>query len=215
MKNKLLIIGASGHGKVVADIALKMNRWQSIAYLDDDANIRYSMGIEVIGKSTDAYQYINDYDIIVGIGNNEIREKIQKQLETAGCSIPVVIHPSAVLGKQVEIGIGSVVMAGSIINCCTKIGNGCIINTGATIDHDNMIEDYVHISPGVHLAGAVKVGKGTWIGIGSVVINNVRVASNCKIGAGAVIVRNLTESGTYIGIPARRIEDAQNSCISK
>lgn len=203
MKNKLLIIGASGHGKVVADIAMKMNKWQGIAFLDDDENIESSMGIEVIGKSSN-FTYINDYDIFVAIGNNEIREEIQNQLEKAGASIPVLIHPDAVLGEQVELMSGTVVMAGVVINCCTRIGKGCIINTGATIDHDNVIEDYVHISPGAHLSGTVKIGKGTWLGIGSIVSNNVNIISGSKIGAGAVVVRGITEPGTYAGVPARR-----------
>ena len=137
--------------------------------------IKSSMGIEVIGNSDDVFKYIEDYEIFVGIGNNTTREKIQEMLETEGASIPTLIHPNAVIGEQVEIGIWTVVMAGVVINCCTKIGKGCIINTGSTIDHDNFIEDYVHISPGAHLAGTVKVGKGSWLGIGSVVSNNINI----------------------------------------
>ncbi|MFD6443001.1 acetyltransferase [Peribacillus sp. NPDC060186] len=213
MKNKLLIIGASGHGKVVADIALKMNKWASIAFLDDDASIKSSMGIEVIGKSAEALTHINSYDIFVGIGNNSKREKIQKKLENEGASIPSLIHPSAVIGEQVELESGTVVMAGVVINCCTKIGKGCIINTGATIDHDNLIEDYVHISPGSHLAGTVKVGQGSWLGIGSVVSNNINITSSCNVGAGTVVVKDITESGIYIGIPARRVNNGKDSNI--
>ena len=97
-------------------------------------------------------------------------------------------------------------MAGAVINCCTKIGKGCIINTGATIDHDNLIEDYVHISPGVHLAGTVKVGQGSWLGIGSVVSNNINITSGCKVGAGAVVVKDITEPGTYVGVPVTKID---------
>ncbi|MEH6889057.1 acetyltransferase [Bacillus sp. JJ864] len=204
MKNKLLIIGASGHGKVVADIALKMNKWQGIAFLDDDENVKLSMGIEVIGKSADASKHIEDYDFFVGIGNNVIREKIQEKLEAEDASIATLIHPSAVIGEQVELASGTVVMAGAVINCCTKIGKGCIINTASTIDHDNVIEDYAHVSPGVHLAGTVKVGRGTWLGIGSVVSNNINITSDCKIGAGAAVVKDITESGIYVGVPARR-----------
>jgi sugar O-acyltransferase (sialic acid O-acetyltransferase NeuD family) len=204
-RNKLLIIGASGHGRVVADIALKMNRWQEIAFLDDDENIQSPMLIEIIGKSNDAFSYINDYDIFVAIGNNQTRKKIQTQLEMAGANIPTLIHPSAIIGEKVEVGIGTVVMAGVVINCCSSIGEGCIINTGAVIDHDNVIEDYVHISPGGRLAGTVKVGKGSWLGIGSVVSNNVNICSGCKIGAGAVVVRDITVPGTYVGVPVRRI----------
>ncbi|WP_318506967.1 acetyltransferase [Bacillus sp. T3] len=205
MKNKLLILGASGHGKVVADIALKMNKWQRIAFLDDKKKIKSSMGLEVIGTIDDVFTHIDEYEIFVGIGNNATRQRIYGKLETVGASIPVLIHPNAVVGEQVEIGIGTAVMAGVVINCCTKIGNGCIINTGSTIDHDNYIEDFVHISPGAHLAGTVKVGQGSWLGIGSVVSNNVNIANGCKVGAGSVVVKDINETGTYLGVPARRV----------
>ncbi|MGY3718129.1 acetyltransferase [Sutcliffiella cohnii] len=205
MKNKLLIIGASGHGKVVADIALKMNRWQSISFLDDNESLKFSLGLEVIGKSNEAIRHINDFDIFVGIGNNAIRKKIQESLEVEGSTIPTLIHPNATLGGQVEIAPGTAVMAGVVINCSTKIGKGCIINTGATVDHDNIIEDFVHISPGVHLAGTVNVGQGSWVGIGSMVSNNINITSNCIVGAGAVVVKDITETGTYVGVPARRV----------
>lgn len=205
MKEKLIIIGASGHGKVVADIALKMNKWKSIAFLDDDESIKSSMGIEVVGKSIEAFKYIQDFDIFIGVGNNEIREKIQEKLQAEGASIATLIHSSATVGDQVKLASGTVVMAGVVINCCTEIGKGCIINTGATIDHDNFIEDYVHVSPGVHLAGTVKVGRKSWLGIGSVVSNNLSIASGCIFGAGAVVVKDITEPGTYVGVPVRRV----------
>lgn len=205
MKEKLLIIGASGHGKVVADIARKMNKWKSIAFLDDNEKIKSSMGLEVIGTSDRIFEHIDEYEIFVGIGDNNARQRIYESLETAGAHIPVLVHPSAVIGDQVEIGKGTVVMAGAVINCCTNIGKGCIINTGSTIDHDNCIEDYVHISPGVHLAGSVKIGQGSWMGIGSVVSNNIKIASGCKAGAGSVVVKDITESGTYVGVPVRRV----------
>lgn len=205
MKSRLLIIGASGHGKVVADIAIKMNKWKSIDFLDDDVSIKSSMGIEVIGKSAEALTHINDYDIFVGIGNNATRKKILEKLVARGASIPTLIHPTAVIGEQVELAYGTVIMAGVVINSCTRIGKGCIINTGSTIDHDNLIGDYVHISPGVHLAGTVKIGQGSWLGIGSVVSNNINITRGCKVGAGAVVVRDITEIGTYVGVPARRV----------
>ena len=205
MKKKLLIIGASGHGKVVADIAMKMDKWEKIAFLDDNNNIGNTMGIKIIGNTDLAFKYLPECDIFVGIGNNDIRQMFQEKLEAAGASIPVLIHPKAIIGENVQIGKGSVIMAGVVINCCTRIGKGCIINTGSTIDHDNFIDDFVHISPGVHLAGTVKVGKKSWIGIGSSVINNIFITDECLIGAGAVVVNNLMNSGTYIGIPAKEI----------
>ncbi|MDQ1000331.1 sugar O-acyltransferase (sialic acid O-acetyltransferase NeuD family) [Neobacillus niacini] len=206
MKNKLLIIGASGHGKVCADIALKMNRWETIAFLDDDESVKSSMGIEVIGKSIGAISYLNEYDIFVGVGNNSTRQKIMEKLKDAGASIVTLIHPKAIIGENVEFDYGTVVMAGVVINSCTKIGKGCIINTGATVDHDNLIGAFVHISPGAHLAGKVKVGNGTWLGIGSIVINNLNISSGCIIGAGAVVVDNILDAGTYIGTPARKMK---------
>lgn len=205
MKKSLLIIGASGHGKVVADVALKMNKWQRIAFLDDDESIKFSMGLEVIGSLDDVLLYLDHYDFFVGIGNNTIREKIHHRLETMGASIALLVHPNSIIGEQVKVGVGTVVMAGTVINCCTKIGNGCIVNTGSTIDHDNYIEDFVHISPGAHLAGTVKVGQGSWLGIGSVVSNNVKIAGGCSIGAGAVVVRDINEPGVYVGVPVRRV----------
>lgn len=205
MKDKLLIIGASGHGKVVAEIALKMNKWKEIAFLDDNINIKETLGLRVIGKTDDVLLYIDECDFFVGIGNNDIRSEIQYSLEKLNASIPILIHPNSIISEKVVLGAGSVVMAGAIINCCTKIGKGCIINTGSTLDHDNIIDDFVHISPGAHLAGSVKIGKGTWLGIGSVVSNDVSIVKGCKVGAGSVVIKDIKESGTYVGVPVRSV----------
>lgn len=205
MRDKLLIIGASGHGKVVADIAIKTNKWKCISFLDDDESIKTCLGLKVVGKSADAFIYKSEADFFVAIGNNATREKIQENLEVEGLSIVSLIHPNATIGSDVEIGIGSVVMAGVIINSSSKIGKGCILNTSCSIDHDNVIEDYVHISPCSCLAGTVRVGKGSWVGIGSVISNNINICSSCKLGAGAVVVKDITEVGTYVGVPVRRI----------
>ncbi|NLN49475.1 MAG: acetyltransferase [Clostridiales bacterium] len=205
MKDKLIIIGASGHGKVVADIAIKMNKWQNIAFLDDDESIKTSMGLEIIGKIADAFVYNDKAEFFVAIGNNATREKIQEKLIVERLDVVSLIHPSAIIGTGVEIGIGTAVMAGVVINCSTRVGKGCIINTSSSLDHDNVIEDYVHISPGVRSAGTVAIGKSTWVGIGSVIRNNVNICSGCIVGAGAVIVKDITEPGTYVGVPARRV----------
>lgn len=115
------------------------------------------------------------------------------------------IHPKAVIADDVTIGAGTVVMANSVINTGSRIGEHCIINTAATVDHDNCIEDFVHLSPGVHLAGTVSVGEGTWFGIGSVANNNISVCAGCTIGAGAVLIKSVSEEGVYVGVPARRL----------
>lgn len=206
MENKLIIIGASGHGNVVADIAIKLNKWQSVAFLDDDESINTSMELEVIGKTADAFTYKDEADFFVAIGSNPTREKIQEKLIEQGLKVVSLIHPSAVIGTDVEIGFGTAVMAGVVINSSSRIGKGCIINTSSSLDHDNVIEDYVHISPGASLAGTVRVGKGSWLGIGGVVSNNVNICSGCKVGAGAVVVKDITEPGTYVGVPVRRVD---------
>lgn len=162
--------------------------------------------MDIIGKSSEAFRYISDYDIHIAIGNNKTREKIQSQLETAGATIPILIHPSAVIGENVELGKGTVVMAGVVINCCSRIGKGCIVNTSVTIEHDNVIEDYAQISTGAHIAGTVRIGRNAWIGIGVVIVNNINITSECIVGAGAVVVRDIIETGTYVGIPARKIK---------
>ncbi|MEK5026361.1 acetyltransferase [Paenibacillus sp. FSL M7-1046] len=205
MKNGLIIIGAGGHGKVVADIANEMNIWDNISFIDNNLSVTECIGFEVIGNTEDINTYINDFDFFVAIGNNSTRELIQNKLEHDGASIVSLIHPQAVIGSNVKVGCGTVIMAGVIINSSSSIGKGCIVNTASSVDHDNIIEDYTHLSPGVHLAGTVKIGKGTWLGIGSIVSNNIDICSGSKIGAGAVVVNDITESGTYVGFPAKKL----------
>lgn len=199
---QLLIIGASGHGKVVADIA-KCVGYDDICFLDDNNHLAECSGYPVVGTTQRFSEY--NCDMIVAVGNAAIRQRIQEQLQAEGKSVATLVHPNAVVGEQVMIGVGSVVMAGAVINPCASVGQGCIVNTCASVDHDCVVEDYAHISVGAHLAGTVKVGCRTWVGIGAVVSNNLNVAADCTIGAGAVVVKNIEERGTYVGCPARQI----------
>ena len=203
MNEKMVIIGAGGHGKVVADIARKCG-YQEIIFLDDNSTAHKCMEYPIAGKYNNIYKF-KEYDVFVAIGNADIREKILEKLANDKIKTPALVHPSAVVAKDVEIGIGTVIMAGAVINSGTVIGKGCIVNTSASIDHDNTIEDYVHVSVGAHTAGTVSIGKKTWIGIGAVVSNNVHIYSECIIGAGAVVVSDIIKKGTYIGVPARKI----------
>ena len=198
---KLVIIGASGHGKVVADIAEK-NEYKNIVFLDD-SELTECAGFPVVGRSTDAWLYKETSEFVIAIGKADIRQKIQESLK--GYEFAVLVHPNASVSRNVEIGKGTVVMAGAVINSNSVVGRGCIINTGASIDHDDKIGDYVHISVGAHIAGSVTVGSRSWLGIGSCVINNLHICSDCMIGAGAVVIRDINERGTYVGNPARRI----------
>lgn len=206
MKNnkKLIIIGGGGHGKVIADIAKKMGLWNQMCFTDKDESIVTLLGLNKI-DSEDIEAHIDDSDFIVAVGDNNTRQKIQKDLEAKGANLVVLVHPRAVIGEDVVLGAGTVVMAGAVINPGVNISKGCIINTGAIIEHDCIIQDYVHISPGVSLGGTVTVGENTWVGIGSAVRNNVNIAGDCVIGAGAVVVKDITESGVYVGVPARKL----------
>lgn len=193
---KLIIIGASGHGKVIADIAIKVG-YKEIVFLDDNDNIAECAGYPVVGKTSTAVSI--DGEKIIAIGNAKIRERIQKTMK-----VTTLIHPDAVISRRVEIGEGTVIMAGTVINSDVVIGKGCIINTGATVDHDCRIGDFTHISVGAHIAGTCTVGARTWIGAGATVSNNVHVCSDCMIGAGAVVIGDIEESGTYVGVPVKK-----------
>ena len=197
---RLAIIGASGHGKVIADIAVK-NGYKEIVFLDDNPNVQECAGFRVVGTSEDVDKY-SDYDIIVAIGNASIRKKIHKQV--GEYRLTTLIHPQSVISRRVTIGKGTVVMAGAIINSDTKIGEGCIINTGASVDHDCNIGDFVHVSVGAHVAGTVTVEDSTWIGAGATVSNNVAICGECMIGAGAVVVKNIRSRGLMLEVLLKR-----------
>lgn len=199
MFNRLVIIGAGGHGKVIADIALKIG-YTNIAFADDNA-VGSCMNYPIICKSTNIeLQNDGNTDFVIAVGDNAIRKRIAEEHNVNWVTL---IHPSAQIGADVKMGVGTVVMAGAVVNSCATIGEHCIINSSAVIEHENVIEDYVHISPRVALGGAVHVGKGTHIGIGASVKNNLEICENCTIGAGAVVVKNIKEPATYIGIPAK------------
>lgn len=197
--NRLIAIGASGHGKVVADIAA-LNGYKDIVFLDNDPEIKNCAGYPVLGPDTMTSEL--DGDLFVAVGNAETRKRLMER--DANRNFPVLLHPSAVIAEGVEIGAGSVVMAGAVINPGARIGKGCIINTSSSVDHDCIVEDFCHVSVGAHLSGTVVVGTGTWIGTGAIVSNNINICGKCMIGAGAVVIKDINEPGTYVGVPARK-----------
>ena len=204
MSKSVVIIGASGHGKVIADIIVNSDD-KVLGFLDDadDVQGKKIIGFPVLGKIAD-YDNYRDCEFVIAIGNPYVREKISNELPVKWYT---AIHPTAVISSlDVEIGEGTVIMANAVVNPSARIGKHCIINTGAIVEHDNILEDYVHLSPNVTLAGIVKVGKSTHIGAGSCTKQVLNIASDCIIGAGSVIVKDITESGTYVGVPARKIK---------
>ena len=195
MSKDVIIIGASGHGKVVADI-VEANGDNVIGFLDDN-------------PECDTLGFVNDYEkykdcyFVIAIGNAKVRENISKN----NVKFYTAIHPSAIISPSACIGEGTVVMPNAVINADAKIGKHCIINTSSVVEHDDIIDDFAHISVGAKLGGIVEVGKSTWIGIGACVKQCISICGDCVIGAGAVVVRDITESGTYIGVPAKRVKE--------
>lgn len=201
--NRLVIVGAGGHGKVIADIAMK-NGYSDIIFVDDSAT-GTCLGIQIVGTS-DKLEIMNDgeTDFVIAVGNNRIRKQIAESHDVNWVKL---IHPSAQIAYGVEIGEGTVVMAGAVINPDAILGKHCIINSCAVIEHDNILENYVHVSPNAALGGTVHIGESTHVGLGVSIRNNINICSNCTIGVGAVVVKNIGESGVYIGVPVKKINN--------
>lgn len=195
------IIGASGHGKVVADIAKKTG-YEEIVFFDDNQTVDHCGAYPVVGTTQDIFA--SNCHVFVAIGNPTVRSRLVEKLMQYGKDIPVLVHPSAVVAEDVQIGTGTVIVAGAVVNPGVQIGKGCIINTCSSVDHDSIVEDYVHVSVGAHVAGTVRIGHHTWVGAGATVSNNLNICANCMIGAGAVVCKDIAEEGTYIGVPVRK-----------
>jgi sugar O-acyltransferase (sialic acid O-acetyltransferase NeuD family) len=203
----LLILGAGGHGKVVADAALETGNWVEVVFLDDAWPEKKVNGCwPVVGNMQELPCWRDRCkDGVVAIGDNKLRMQFQAKLAAAGFNVVSVIHPAATVSRYATLGAGSVVFAGAVINVDATIGDGAIINTSATVDHDCILGVGVHISPGAHLGGGAKVGDCSWIGIGASVIHLASLGSNTIVGAGAVVLGDIPDGVTAIGMPARPV----------
>lgn len=200
MSEKVILIGGSGHAKVVID-CIRAAGDTPVGILDDGlAPGTQVLGVPVLG-STDKWQDFTQYCFLIAIGSNAVRKKFARTLEVRWHT---AVHPSAVVSDYASLGQGTVVMAGAVINADARVGEHCIVNTGAVVEHDCRLEDFVHIAPKAALGGNVTLGIGSWIGIGAAVKNNTAVCSRCVIGAGAAVVKDITQPGTYVGVPAKK-----------
>jgi sugar O-acyltransferase (sialic acid O-acetyltransferase NeuD family) len=207
MSRSLLIVGAGGHGRVVADAAQLTGQWKKIAFIDDrHLELRRSAHRPVIGAVADLDSLVGKWsELVVAIGDNTKRLEVQQKVRLCGFEIASVLHPSARIAEDIRIGEGTVVFANAVINTGSVLGDSCIVNTAATVDHDNHLGDGVHVSPGVHLAGDVKIGDRSWVGIGAIVIQGCSVGHDVIVGAGAVVTKNIGDDLTVAGVPAREI----------
>ncbi len=203
----LLILGAGGHAKVVAETALASSAASRIAFLDDRA-LPPVLGLPLLGplhQSLDPSIREQFPAALVAIGHPVTRQRWIAQLQAAGYRLPPLIHPSAWISPSAQIGIGSVVLALAAVQAQAIIGAGSILNTGCSVDHDAQLGNGVHICPGARLAGEVQVGDRSWIGIGASVIQQIRIGADVTVGAGAAVVSDLPNGVTAVGVPARAL----------
>lgn len=198
-----LVIGASGHGKVVLATLLELGE-EVAAVLDDDPARRGGelLGVPVEGPIVDAAG--SGRNAILAIGNNHDRHRLSA---SAPFGWRAVVHPTARVHPSVRLGEGAFVAAGAVLQPDVVIGPHAIVNTGATIDHDCVVGTCAHVAPGVHLAGDVTLGEGSLVGIGACVTPGVTIGDWAIVGAGAAVVRDLAAGLTAVGVPARLTTD--------
>jgi len=207
---RVVIVGAGGHGQVVADVLLCAARAGSgvepVGYVDDDPaqTGRSFLGLPVLGRIESLSQVPHD-GVVVAIGDNATRRSIFNMLSARNERFVVARHPSAIVADNVDIGPGTMICAGAIVNPGSIIGANVILNTACSIDHHNRIGDHVHIGPGVRTGGTVTVGEGTLVGIGAVVMPGRNVGAGSTVGAAALVHEDVPAATTVVGVPARPI----------
>jgi len=199
----LAVLGASGHGKVIADTALLIG-WDEVVFFDDawpekETNDHWS----IIGDTHQLIEQLHVYQgVVVGIGDCAIRWNKHQLLKEADAPLVNVIHPSVNVSRFAKVGEGSVLFAGSVVNVDVVLGEATILNTGATVDHDCVIGNAVHIAPGVHVSGDVTIADRSWVGVGATIRQGILVGMDALVGAGAVVVKNVADNTTVVGNPA-------------
>lgn len=197
---RLVVLGAGGHAKVVADMAGLLGH-EVTAYVDEDGSRLASdiHGITVVGGLDD----VRDLPVALGIGDNQARLRRYQHLVGDGRQVMTLVHPSAILASTVALGAGTVVMAGVVVNSDTSVGAAVVLNTACSVDHDCDLADGVHVAPGSRLAGGVSVGTGALVGIGSSIVPLRQVGDWAVCGAGSVVVGDVPDGCTVKGVPAR------------
>lgn len=192
------LYGASGHGKVIAEIVEAMG-YEIAGFVDANKEINELLDYTVVHEVPE-----DATSLLISIGYNDVRKRLS--LQHSDLEYKTLIHPNAAISTRSSVKEGTVIMAGVSINSDVEIGKHCIINTNASIDHDCRIEDYVHIAPNASLGGNVTVGEGTHVGLGASVIQGITIGKWAVIGAGAVIIRDVPDGVTIVGNPGRILE---------
>jgi UDP-perosamine 4-acetyltransferase len=200
---ELLIVGAGPHAKVCASVAHATERYRVVGFTersDTEASASPVLGDDSILDR----EFANGRrHLFVGIGNNHRRLELVQKFEALGWTLPVLIHPSAVIDPTVVVGSGTLITAGAVVNVDASIESACIVNTGASVDHDCVVEAGCHIAPGARLCGTVRMGRGSMLGVGAVVIPGLTIGEGALVGAGASVVTNIPANAVAVGVPAR------------
>lgn len=209
--SQLLIMGAGGHSKVVADTALAAG-YTILGFVDDLAAEAPLPGFPVLGKMDDLASLLNRFpgaETVVAVGDNAVRRRLALRAEQAGAVFATVVHPGTVISPYARIGRGTVVMAGVAVNAGARVDEHVILNTACSVDHDCAIGSFSHLSPGVHLAGTVIVGEGAHLGVGTAVIPGCAIGPWSVVGAGSAVVRDIPSRTVAYGVPARPARSLQ------
>lgn len=211
MDQTVIIIGASGHARVISDIFEKEGKYRILGFIDEKVGTGESFfGYPVLGKDKDIPTLLNNHpgcQLFIAIGDNWRRYEVCKKISTMKSDIEYAsaIHPSAQIGSHVMIGQGVCIMAGSVINSGTIVNDFAIINSSASVDHDNEIGCYASIAPGAVTGGNVKIGEFSAVAIGATILHGMYIGPHAVIGAGALVVHDIAEKVVAYGIPAREI----------
>lgn len=201
-----MILGYSGHAFVVIDAAQKAGL-NIIAYTEKAEKTLNPFGLEFFGFEEDENfkGWKKEYEFIIGIGDNIIRQKVTELINTRNEKLRSVIHPSSIIGSHVKIEDGTFISSGVMINPLAKIGRSVIINTGTIVEHECQIGNYSHIAPGAVLAGNVTIGDRSFIGSNAVIKEGIEIGNDVIIGAGTVVLNNVRSKSKIVGNPGRLI----------
>lgn len=202
----LLVFGAGGHGKVVADVA-RSTGWVVVAFVDDSSQLEghtlWGLPIYTLERLRRERPQLLTTQVGLGVGDNSRRERALLRLREVGFAAPALVHASATVAPTASLGEAVVVMAQAVVNPDARVGDGCIVNTGAVVEHDCVLGDFAHLSPNSALGGSVVIGARSHLGLGAVVLPGRKIGADVVVGAGAVVIADVDSGQTVVGIPAR------------
>jgi sugar O-acyltransferase (sialic acid O-acetyltransferase NeuD family) len=206
----LIVVGGGGHAKVVISIISKLGCYRLLGYTDlkDRGKLLDVpfLGSDEVLKSSSVKS--PKPDLVLGLGQvglGDLRRELWERLRPYAMNFPPLVSPDATVNEAVSIADSAVVCDGAVVNAGAHLGCGAIVNTNSTIEHDVVLEEWVHVGPGATICGDTLVGERSMIGAGAVVIEGIKIIAGCLVGAGATVTRDLNDPGVYVGSPARRI----------